>query len=228
MPYKLPGTFRQASGKLPGILLVICLDIRSWLDVPATRLEQPNISLVLSLSLSLYIYNIYIHMYTIHEYIYIYIYIFISLSLSLSLYIYIYWASISPRHQPSVWRAGGWPWRSGGRADGENWAPTCPNLSLLLRNVTPHIILQASGNASWKLPEASGTQENWVLATSFRQGFRKPSGTFRNTGNSNFYLLKPTSTTQLVPNSFDTSYHLSWYGGLWRQSYIYIYIYIYI
>ena len=27
MPYKLPGTFRQASGKLPGILLVICLDI---------------------------------------------------------------------------------------------------------------------------------------------------------------------------------------------------------
>ena len=136
--------------------------------MPATRLGQRNLSLFLSLSLSLYIYLK-----------------------------HIYWGSISPRHQPSVWRAGGWPWRAGGRADGENWAPTCANLSLLLRNVTPHIILQASGNASWKLPElrkteyllqASGKasetfgtfrncsehENDW---TSFRQRFRKPSGT---------------------------------------------------
>ena len=66
--------------------------------------------------------------------------------------------------------------------------------------------------------KASGTFRNcntnendW---TSFRQRFRRPSGTFRNTGDSNFYLLKPPSTTQLVPNSFDTSYHFSWYGCL--------------
>ena len=82
--------------------------------------------------------------------------------------------------------------------------------------------LQRKEQSQNKLPASfrkpSGTfrncNENENDWTSFRQRFRKPSGTFRNTGNSNFYLLKPTSTTQLVPNMFDTSYHFAWHGGL--------------
>ena len=111
--------------------------------------------------------------YTIHEYINIYIYILYTYYT----YIYIYWASISPRHQPSVWRAGGWPWRAGGRADGENWAPTCANLSLLLHNVTPHIILQASGNASWKLPELRKTEYLLQASGKASGNLPGPSGT---------------------------------------------------
>ena len=71
-------------------------------------------------------------------------------------------------------------WKGSWGKSWRNWAPTCPYLSNLLSNDTTNNILNPSGKSSRNLPEASGTRENKQFATSFRQPFRKPSGTFRN------------------------------------------------
>ena len=92
------------------------------------------------------------------------------------IYIYIYWGEYITSSS-ALCLAGRGVAMESRRADGENWAPTCANLSLLLRNVTPHIILQASGNASWKLPELRKTEYLLQASGKASGNLPGPSGT---------------------------------------------------